>query len=269
MKSGKFRKLIKDKVFLTVMLLCLVLLTTVAAAAVINNQNKGENDNQYLDLESPTNEVADETKTEPQENVADANESANQPAGNDVGEQALVDADETGDASQVSGSDADLAANASEESDPGEAVNGTVLSLDLNFNAESKMQWPVQGNLLREYSMDKTVYYATLEQYKVSPGIVIQAEVGTPVSVPFDAQVMSIGSNEEIGNYVVLSLGNEYRVILGQLKDINIAEGQFVTAATVIASVNDPTKYYSVEGANLYLELLNGEAPIDPLEFIQ
>ena len=113
MKSGKFRKLIKDKVFLTVMLLCLVLLTTVAAAAVINNQNKGENDNQYLDLESPTNEVADETKTEPQENVADANESANQPAGNDVGEQALVDADETGDAFQVSGSDADLAANAS------------------------------------------------------------------------------------------------------------------------------------------------------------
>ncbi len=55
--------------------------------------------------------------------------------------------------------------------------------------------------------MDQTIYFPTLDQFKCNPGIVIQAEVSDPVAAPANAKVLEVGSNEEIGNFVVLDLG--------------------------------------------------------------
>ena len=41
------------------------------------------------------------------------------------------------------------------------------------------MLWPARGNVLLDYSMDSTIYFPTLEQYKCNPGLVIQSEVST------------------------------------------------------------------------------------------
>ena len=48
------------------------------------------------------------------------------------------------------------------------------------------MEWPVDGNILMDYNMDQTVYFPTLDQYKLSPAIAVQAVEGAPVlaSVP-------------------------------------------------------------------------------------
>ena len=45
-----------------------------------------------------------------------------------------------------------------------------------------------------------------------------QGDISDPVSAPADARVLESGSNEEIGNYVVLDLGNEYTAVCSQLK---------------------------------------------------
>ena len=37
----------------------------------------------------------------------------------------------------------------------------------------------------------------------------------------------------------------------------------------MIGYVNEPTKYYSVEGSNLYFELRKDGAPVDPIEFFE
>ncbi len=49
---------------------------------------------------------------------------------------------------------------------------------------------------------------------------VIQGDVSTPVVAPANAKVQEIGSNEEIGNYVVLNMGNKYTAVCGQLKEL-------------------------------------------------
>ena len=51
----------------------------------------------------------------------------------------------------------------------------------VNFSEETLMEWPVSGNILVDYSMDKTTYFPTLDQYRLSPAISVQAEQGTPV----------------------------------------------------------------------------------------
>lgn len=73
--------------------------------------------------------------------------------------------------------------------------------------------------------MDATVYYPTLNAYKVSPAVLIQSEAGTPVKAPAEGIIRQMGYNQEIGNYVILELGNGYELTLGQLADLQAAAG--------------------------------------------
>ena len=141
--------------------------------------------------------------------------------------------------------------------------------LVLNFTDTSKMTWPVRGNVLLDYSMDQTIYFPTLDQYKCNPGLVIQSDVSTPVTAPANAKVVAVGSNEEIGNYVTLDLGNDYTAICGQLKEVCAVEGEYLEAGQTLGYVSEPTKYYSVEGVNVFFELQHEGKTVDPLDYME
>lgn len=139
----------------------------------------------------------------------------------------------------------------------------------LEFQADSTMAWPVFGNVVLDYSMDTTIYFPTLEQYKCNPGILIQAEVGQPVTAAARGQVTAIGVDEERGNFIMMDLGSEYTLCYGQLEGILVSVGQIVEAGDVLGVVAQPTKYYVVEGPNMYLEMQYQGEPVDPLDYIR
>ena len=45
--------------------------------------------------------------------------------------------------------------------------------------------------------------------------------------------------------------------------------GDYVAAGSAIGSLNEPTKYYSVEGTNLYFQVLKDGEPVDPMNFME
>ena len=55
----------------------------------------------------------------------------------------------------------------------------------------------------------------------------------------------------------------------GQLQDVAVAPDQMVEAGEVLGYVAEPTKYYVVEGPNMYLEMRYKEDPVDPLDYIR
>lgn len=140
--------------------------------------------------------------------------------------------------------------------------------VEFHFDTEN-MSWPLQGNVIMNYSMDQTIYFATLDQYKYNPAIVIQAEVNAPVEAVSAGKVISIENNAETGTTVTVDMGDGYSAVYGQLKEIAWNTGDSVAAGEVIGYVSEPTKYYSVEGANLYFELLKDGAPVNPMEYLE
>lgn len=138
----------------------------------------------------------------------------------------------------------------------------------LEFSGEDRLVWPTVGEILINYSMDKTVYFPTLAQYKYNPAIVIQAAEGKTIVAAADAQITEIFSDGEIGNAVRMDLGNGYELIYGQLADIQVSKGAYVSAGDVIGTVGVPTKYYSVEGSNLYVKLTKDGVPVNPLTLL-
>ena len=144
----------------------------------------------------------------------------------------------------------------------------TAMAPDLNFTESSLMEWPVSGQVVLDYNMDNTVYFPTLNVYKTSPAIAISAEVGTPVMAVANGQILSITENEETGTTVTVDMGNGYQAIYGQLKDVPFQAEEYVSAGAVLGYINEPTKYYTKEGANLYFALQKDGTPLDPLQYL-
>lgn len=139
----------------------------------------------------------------------------------------------------------------------------------LAFSASDVLVWPVDGNVVLSYSMNQTIYFATLDQYKYNPALIIGGEVGEEVVAAAEGEVISIETSAKTGTTVIMDLGSGFKAIYGQLKDVSVKEGQRVSQGDVIGYVSEPTKYYSVEGPNLYFQLLKDGEPVNPLEYLE
>ena len=148
-------------------------------------------------------------------------------------------------------------------------VSASAINLPaINFSEDTLMEWPVNGNILQDYSMDQTVYFSTLDQYKLSPAIAVGAVEGAPVVAAVNGTVYSIEQDIQTGTTVTMELGNGYQAIYGQLADLTVAEGDTVKKGTTIGYIAQPTKYYSTEGTNLYFEMKKDGEPIDPIAYL-
>ena len=117
--------------------------------------------------------------------------------------------------------------------------------------------------------MDKPVYFPTLEQYKYHPAIIIQAKEGQNIMAAARGKVSKIEKTEELGNVVTMNIGNGYEISYGQLSNIQIKEGDMIEKGDYIADVAAPTKYYSVEGDNVYFSLKKDGNPVNPMTKLQ
>ena len=141
----------------------------------------------------------------------------------------------------------------------------TAMQPTLSFSDNDSLVWPVVGNILINYSMDKTIYFPTLDQYKYNPAIVIQANEGDMITAAAAGKVTSVFTDPQIGNAVTTDLGNGYEITYGQLTGILVSEGSYVSMGDMIAQVAAPTKYYSVEGTNVYFKLTKDGEPVNPM----
>ena len=141
----------------------------------------------------------------------------------------------------------------------------TAMQPTLSFSDNDSLVWPVVGNILINYSMDKTIYFPTLDQYKYNPAIVIQANEGDMITAAAAGKVTSVFTDPQIGNAVTMDLGNGYEITYGQLTGILVSEGSYVSMGDMIAQVAAPTKYYSVEGTNVYFKLTKDGEPVNPM----
>ena len=137
------------------------------------------------------------------------------------------------------------------------------------FSEDSVLTWPASGAVIMGYSMDQTVFFQTLEQYKYNPAMIISGEVGETITASAAGIVTDIAETAQTGTTVSLDMGNGYTAVYGQLTDVALSAGDYVNAGEKIGNLSEPTKYYSIEGPNLYFEILKDGEPVDPMNFME
>ena len=149
-------------------------------------------------------------------------------------------------------------------------TEGTVTNIPtLSFSEEDTLVWPIMGNVLMQYSMDKSVYFATLDQYKYNPALILSASMGEQITAAREAVVTKIYQDNELGNVVEMDLGSGYTLSYGQLSDVAVYVGQYVSTGQLIARAGKPTKYYSVEGCNVYVKLTKDGESVNPMNYLE
>lgn len=147
-----------------------------------------------------------------------------------------------------------------------EAANASVAE---TFGDDAKMVWPVEGEILKEYSPDKTIYFETLDQYKCNPALMIKADVNQEVVGAFGGTVESVTEDSVNGTMITVDMGNGYKAVYGQMKDVNVKEGDKVVKGQAIGNVAQPTKYYTEEGSHLYFGMTKDGTPVDPQNYLE
>jgi murein DD-endopeptidase MepM/ murein hydrolase activator NlpD len=297
MKKHNLAEFFKSKSFYA--LLCVGALAIMAIAMVgLNQSSEKDKNNNLVDLnESIVSDVADGEDNSNQEigNQSDTNNAspevtANNKAGSNQTEVAQGDTnqpvtdgsllefdiyeDPNGEAS-IDGTDAGVkeAAADTKASDAVESKTEEAKAVmkpeTLHFKVDDGLLWPVTGNVLMNYSMDRVIYFQTLAQFKCNPAIIIDAKVGTEVLSAAKGIVTSIVDDAETGKTVTASIGSGYSVVYGQLKDVKVEVGDTIDEGDVIATIAEPTKYYSLEGSNLYFQVFNEKETMNPMLFLR
>ena len=145
----------------------------------------------------------------------------------------------------------------------------SVINPTVSYEDTTPLTWPVAGNLLMDYSMNSTVYFETLNQYKYNPALVIGSNVGNQVVAAAKGIVEKISVEDETGTTLTLNLGNNYELIYGQLKELAVKEGDVVETGQLLGYISEPTKYYCKEGSNLFFEMKKDGEPVDPFLYLE
>ena len=241
---------------------CLVGGAAFTTYYTMNRAEKAKEEQQKLmDLNAEIQKEAKEEETEATKaNASDAK--ADLPLANemDVDPASLVEEEET---------ETDLTAQAETETEAAVDVSSANIQPTVAFEDSTPLTWPVAGSVVLDYSMDSTVYFPTLDQYKYNPALIIGAETGGQVVASAKGIVESIDVNEETGTTLTLNLGNDYELVYGQLKEVTAEVGEVVEQGQLLGYVSEPTKYYCEEGSNLYFEMKKDGAPVDPFLYLE
>lgn len=134
---------------------------------------------------------------------------------------------------------------------------------ELHYNEEQGLHRPVSGEVLMPYSMDGSIYFATLDQYKYNPATMFAADEGADVYACAEGRVSNVYSDPELGQVVTLELGDGYVATYGQLSDLKVEKDEYVKAGDKIGEVAAPSKYYTMDGVNLYFRFEKDGAPVN------
>lgn len=140
---------------------------------------------------------------------------------------------------------------------------------NLTFEKADGIMWPLKGNVILRYSMDSTVYYATLKQSMTNPGIVIAGTLGAEVKASAKGIVTNIEEHARTGFTVTTDIGNDFRLVYGQLEKSGIKIGDVVEAGAVIGTLAKVSRFYVIEGENLFFQVLEGDTTLDPMTLIK
>lgn len=265
MKDNKNEKFYKAKGFY----ICLAsgLFAILAMVAVQNNLNEDKN---YNDNLANLNEVAQEQKTitqQEQQQVQKTEEQINL-LENDIVEDLTAtpkEAAKNETKKDTSSKGKSKTADKTKEEETVSVISNEVAPQTQDFaNEDQGLLWPVNGNIIMKYSMDKGIYFSTLGQYKCNPAIMIAGKVGDAVVSAADGKVTDIVTNEETGLTITTNIG-QYDLIYGQLKDVKVATGDTIKEGQTLGYLAEPSKYYTVEGCNLYFKVMEEDTSINPL----
>lgn len=133
----------------------------------------------------------------------------------------------------------------------------------------SVFTWPVKGEVLRSWSVEKLNYDRTMGDWRTHDGVDIAAAAGTQVMAPAGGTVSDLYQDDLMGTTVVILHADGVMSTCSNLAQVPTVEiGDTVRTGDVIGSVGTSAIAESEEVSHLHLSMTRNGVSVDPLEYL-
>jgi len=133
------------------------------------------------------------------------------------------------------------------------------------FAQGDTMHWPVLGDVVMDFAVDRLVFDPTLDQWRTNDNMAIAASRGDSVRASADGRVYNVAQTREFGQIVVIDHGNGWLTTYSQLDpDVAVRIGDVVNRGQIIGQVGSPSIFASRMGYHVGFRVTNEGSAIDP-----
>ncbi len=132
---------------------------------------------------------------------------------------------------------------------------------------EKEYFYPVNGEIIKNYSIDALVFSQTLNDYRVHSGVDFASEVGSAVHAYTDGEILNVYEDPMMGMTVAISHDYDlvsYYMNLDSTLPEGIVKGAKIKAGDVIGVLGSTALVEIGDDSHVHFELKVGGVTIDP-----
>ncbi len=129
--------------------------------------------------------------------------------------------------------------------------------------------WPLDGELVRGYSTETLGYDTTMRDWRIHPGIDIDAALGSPVSAAHEGVVSRVWQDDLYGTVVCVDHGDGVATLYANLAEVPAVQvGDWVEPGSVIGAVGETALCEIGQPSHLHFAVTVDGMNADPLAFL-
>ncbi len=133
-----------------------------------------------------------------------------------------------------------------------------------------KTMWPVEGEAVAVYAMDKLTFNETTQDWRVHNGVDLAAPAGTEVKAAADGEVYTVYNDDLMGTTVVLRHNGGYLTTYASLDEKALVEaGDQVKCGDPIGVVGTTALCEKALECHVHFSVTCNDQPVDPAEFME
>lgn len=135
--------------------------------------------------------------------------------------------------------------------------------------ADAIRVWPVSGETLAGYSMDKLQYNETMQDWRTHDGVDLLAAQGATVTAACAGTVTAVYDDEYLGTMLIIAHRDGYTTTYANLAAMpTVSVGDSVKAGEIIGAVGTTALLEAGEEPHLHFAVYQNGSPVDPAAFI-
>lgn len=135
--------------------------------------------------------------------------------------------------------------------------------------AVSVYTWPLEGEIIRDFSLEVLAYDETMGDWRTHCGLDISAQLGAEVCAVSAGTVEAVYEDDLMGITVVIDHGEGVKSIYSNLAAAPAVEtGDTVQTGSMIGAVGETALVESGRPPHLHLEMSRNDRVVDPLQYL-
>ena len=130
-------------------------------------------------------------------------------------------------------------------------------------------QYPISGEIIKEFSDGVLVYSETLKDYRVHNGVDIKAVILEKVTAAEDGVIESVRNDALMGITVVIDHQNGVKTVYANLSSMDmVSEGEIVKKGEVINGAGDTALIETGQETHIHFEMIVDGKYVNPRDYI-